>query len=76
LILVLFISDLLKINPSNIMLIAFSVPFLLVYFLFYKFFPKDEVLKLSTISTIIGIFFIIGSCAFFVSKLSNSPYYW
>ncbi len=76
LILTLFIADILKINPSIFMLFSFIIPFFLVYVFFLKFFPKNEILKLSAITTVISIFFIIGSCAFLITKLSNSPNYW
>lgn len=74
--LVIFISDLLKINPSKMVLISFILPFLVIYYLFYKFYSRKYALRLSFIVMIISVIILIGSCSIFIANLSNAPNYW
>jgi len=74
--LVVFISDLLKINPSNMIFLPFILPFFPVYYLFYKFFPKEQAIKLSFISIALAIIIFIGSCSILMIHFSNAPNYW
>jgi len=74
--LIIFISDLLRINPSNVVLLSFVLPFFPVYYLLYKFFPKEQALKLSFISIALAIIIFIGSCSILMAYFSNAPNYW
>ncbi len=74
--LIIFLSDILKINLSVFSISALIIPFFTVYWLFSKILKKEESLKLSIFVLVIGVISVIGSCGILVLHLANAPNYW